>query len=142
MIITTDSKVIEEMAVETKGHVCPVCGKYIFEHKASYDICDVCGWEDDEVQNADHDYRGGANELSVNDSRLLYFLLSDEATADEALGMFNSYKAEKRDLKTKYVKFEELDRSSLAGQIKELTESFVNGLKGLYDSIENSEMDE
>ena len=31
-------------------HLCPVCGKYEFEEQGSFDICDVCGWEDDPLQ--------------------------------------------------------------------------------------------
>lgn len=34
-----------------------------------YEICDVCGWEDDPVQSADPDYVGGANKLSLKEAR-------------------------------------------------------------------------
>ena len=56
---------------EKKGYepcgLCPVCGQYRFEE--SHDICPVCGWEDDRVQFTYPDYRGGANELSLNEAR-------------------------------------------------------------------------
>jgi hypothetical protein len=56
--------------VGTDGaHKCPVCEQYVFEEARSYDICEVCGWEDDNVQENDPDYRGGANELSLNQYR-------------------------------------------------------------------------
>lgn len=32
---------------ETK-HLCPVCGKYEFEERDSFDMCTVCGWFDDD----------------------------------------------------------------------------------------------
>jgi len=35
----------------------------------SYEICPVCFWEDDPVQSEDHAYSGGANTLSLNESR-------------------------------------------------------------------------
>ena len=47
--------------------VCPVCGQYKFESNGNYDICRVCFWENDELQNKDADLCGGANSLSLND---------------------------------------------------------------------------
>lgn len=41
---------------------CPVCGK---THVAEYDICDVCGWENDPVQLFEPNLPGGANEMSL-----------------------------------------------------------------------------
>jgi hypothetical protein len=34
-----------------------------------FEICPLCGWEDDDIQNDDPDYAGGANELSLNQYR-------------------------------------------------------------------------
>ena len=50
-------------------HLCPVCGMYEFSHMGSYEVCEVCGWEDDWVQLDDPDYTGGANRLSLNQFR-------------------------------------------------------------------------
>lgn len=34
--------------VELKKNVpCPVCGQHIFEEEEDYDICPVCGWENE-----------------------------------------------------------------------------------------------
>lgn len=49
---------------------CKCCGK--FEIQEIHDICPICGWEDDEVQNFDPNFSGGANLLSLNDHRMLY----------------------------------------------------------------------
>ena len=46
---------------------CPVCNEYFFDGK--YDICPVCGWENDPVQYQDPDFEGGANKLSLNEAR-------------------------------------------------------------------------
>ena len=54
---------------EQNGRKCPVCGKTVFTEPGKYEICDVCGWEDDPVQFKDPDYAGGANRLSLNESR-------------------------------------------------------------------------
>ena len=52
-----------------KPHMCPVCGQYEFPTKASFDICDVCGWEDDYIQEIEPDLAGGANKYSLNENR-------------------------------------------------------------------------
>ncbi|MCC8135609.1 MAG: hypothetical protein LIO40_02905 [Ruminococcus sp.] len=49
-------------------HKCPVCGKYEFENRDSFDICEVCGWEDDDFQLKKPDYKGGANKMSLNEA--------------------------------------------------------------------------
>ncbi len=47
---------------EMNSYPCPACGFLTFsEPPGSYDICDVCGWEDDHVQLAHPGMRGGAN---------------------------------------------------------------------------------
>jgi hypothetical protein len=48
---------------------CPCCGSIVFATKGDYEVCDVCGWEDDPVQSTDPDYAGGANETSLNQAR-------------------------------------------------------------------------
>lgn len=50
---------------------CPVCGKYTFRAEGDYDICPVCGWENDDIQ-IDYPDETGANELSLNDYRKQY----------------------------------------------------------------------
>jgi len=44
-------------------HSCPCCGFETLEEAppGTFDICVVCGWEDDNVQFDDPDYGGGAN---------------------------------------------------------------------------------
>lgn len=46
---------------------CPVCGK---AHVAEYDICDVCGWENDPVQLFEPNLPGGANEMSLQQAKM------------------------------------------------------------------------
>ena len=50
-------------------HLCPVCGMYEFPEKDSFDVCQVCGWEDDLLQLVEPDFAGGANRLSLNQFR-------------------------------------------------------------------------
>ena len=52
-------------------HPCPCCGFRTMadEERGNYEICLVCGWEDDGVQYENPDYRGGANSESLNEAR-------------------------------------------------------------------------
>lgn len=56
---------------ETK-HICPVCGKYEFPTKGSFDICEECGWEDDLIQEENPDEEDCANHMSLNQARRAY----------------------------------------------------------------------
>ena len=49
-----------------KKNPCPVCGRMILQE---YDICDVCGWENDPVQLANPTLSGGANHESLQEAR-------------------------------------------------------------------------
>lgn len=52
-------------------HKCPVCGKFGFPHHGSYEVCEVCGWQDDGVQEDDPNF-GGANWETLNGYKALY----------------------------------------------------------------------
>jgi hypothetical protein len=48
-------------------YFCPCCGYKTLgkEPPGTYEICEICFWEDDDVQFDDPDYEGGANEPSL-----------------------------------------------------------------------------
>jgi hypothetical protein len=50
---------------------CPCCGYKTFSHEpnGSYEICEVCYWEDDAIQLEDPDYEGGANPMSLRQAQ-------------------------------------------------------------------------
>ena len=52
-----------------ESYVCPVCGKYTFEKAGDFDICEVCGWQDDLVQLDDPDEEDCANHMSLNQAK-------------------------------------------------------------------------
>ena len=52
-----------------RKHACPVCGQHTLSERNAYEICTVCGWEDDPVQARDPDLAGGANIESLNQAR-------------------------------------------------------------------------
>ena len=45
---------------------CPCCGSFMISEPGTYEVCEVCGWEDDPVQSADPEYAGGANTESLS----------------------------------------------------------------------------
>ena len=53
------------------SHPCPCCGYLTFDDEpcGSFELCPVCFWEDDNVQNDDPVYVGGANGISLNEAR-------------------------------------------------------------------------
>ncbi|MBR5080067.1 MAG: hypothetical protein IKX30_15120, partial [Victivallales bacterium] len=40
----------------TAKFACPCCGRKRIEKLGDYEICDVCGWEDDPTQSKDPDF--------------------------------------------------------------------------------------
>lgn len=73
-------------------HICPVCRKYYFKEEGHYEVCEVCGWEDDSIQYEDHFYTGGANPLSVNICQMKYSLLHKDRTSSETKKLTEEYK--------------------------------------------------
>lgn len=53
----------------TDKSLCPCCGRTGVEE---YDICPVCGWENDPVQLRKPDFAGGANKMSLEQARNAY----------------------------------------------------------------------
>lgn len=57
-----------------KKYKCECCGYYTLKEKPpnTYEICPVCFWEEDYVQNNDPEFSGGANDESLNQARKNY----------------------------------------------------------------------
>jgi len=48
---------------------CPVCNASEVEE---YEICEVCGWENDSIQLIHRDLQGGANIMSLAEAQKAY----------------------------------------------------------------------
>ena len=57
------------MSTNEISKLCPCCGK---EKVREYDICSICSWENDPIQEEHPDLRGGANIMSLNEARRAY----------------------------------------------------------------------
>jgi cysteine-rich CPCC protein len=56
------------MTADTESFPCPSCGFEVFSSlPGSFEICEICGWEDDHVQLRFPALAGGANKLSLAD---------------------------------------------------------------------------
>ena len=55
-------------------YTCPCCGYKTLGEKppGTYEICELCGWEDDAVQFDDPDYEGGANSESLREAQHVF----------------------------------------------------------------------
>jgi hypothetical protein len=71
-------------------YACPCCGHKTFYRppNGTYDLCEVCFWEDDGVQFEDPDYEGGANKVSLRQAQKNY--LKFGACEEEAISSVRS----------------------------------------------------
>lgn len=107
---------------------CPVCGKTVFSEKNSYEICPVCEWENDFIQDMDHTLPGGANILSVNEARIEYFLSGSSIYKEKALKLKNIFLEERKNI------IKENDNTS--SKLSELRENYINKLSDILNGTD------
>lgn len=62
-----------EANFQKESHRCPVCGKYLFREISSFEICPMCGWEDDNLMEKDPEkWAGSSNELCLKEFKARY----------------------------------------------------------------------
>ena len=64
---------------------CPCCGFRTLLERAHYEICPVCYWEDDPIQEDNVLYDGGANDISLQAARRNFLRLG--AMSQEFVGL-------------------------------------------------------
>jgi hypothetical protein len=64
-------------------YACPCCGYAILEKHDSYEICQMCFWEDDGQDDPDADEnRGGPNYVSLKEARKNFLTLGSAEKKD------------------------------------------------------------
>jgi hypothetical protein len=68
------------------NYACPCCSYLTLSEDppGTFEICPVCGWEDDDVQFRDPQYSGGANVICLSKARENFHLIGaiDEKLLD------------------------------------------------------------
>jgi hypothetical protein len=76
------------------GWKCPVCDNYNSGELPEFDVCPLCGREDDSVQSNDPNYNGGANWLSLNQAKanwMRYGVVMTERDKKEQADFYKSH---------------------------------------------------
>ena len=117
---------------------CPVCGYLTLDERDSFDICSICFWEDDGIDDFEVNNDSGPNHMTLKEGReifqeakkrLLTATLSDDSLIDN--------------LKNKFINLDNsidqknLDKSEIIRLQNEivdlLTKNKVNGLEKLFN---------
>lgn len=99
--------------MKSKDTICPVCEDYSFVFPNDYDICPICGWENDGLQRDQKDYSGGANDLSVNEAKVEYYLLQNEETKSKVSEIIERYNLRQREI---HIQYTEIDYRTAEGE--------------------------
>lgn len=123
------------MRILEKGNICPVCAKHAFDVDGGYEICPVCGWENDRVQNRDHSFWGGANFLSVNEARIEYFLLGSPA-AEAARELSAQFAQKQAQLRAAYAENSPGgEKEPLAEALRKAKDEYIDAMAGLLRGL-------
>ena len=75
--------------MNTELYTCPCCGYKTLEEcpTGTFEICEICFWEDDNVQFEDPFYEGGANEVCLYEAQrnFMKYGSSEELFIDSVL---------------------------------------------------------
>lgn len=57
---------------EVLKNSCPVCGYWTLEARDSFDICGICFWEDDGMDDFEENLDSGPNHMTLKEGRIIF----------------------------------------------------------------------
>jgi len=51
---------------------CPVCGYLTLDERDAFDICGICFWEDDGIDDFEENQDSGPNHMTLKEGRLIF----------------------------------------------------------------------
>lgn len=51
---------------------CPVCGYLTLEERNTFDICGICFWEDDGIDDFEENQESGPNHMTLKEGRMIF----------------------------------------------------------------------
>ena len=75
--------------VEIPPYKCKACG--LGDIKMFHNVCRVCGWEDDGLQNEEPDLPGGANQMSLNQHKKFWEDSKEDLLINHPNDMFYAF---------------------------------------------------
>ena len=82
-----------KIKAEAYPHKCKVCG--LGQIREEFDICNVCTWEDNELQNTNKDFAGYANKMSFNQYKMFWLENKNEILKNSKTNPMHIYELKK-----------------------------------------------
>ncbi|KQR91123.1 hypothetical protein ASG01_14680 [Chryseobacterium sp. Leaf180] len=59
-------------SAEVLKNSCPVCGYLTLDERNAFDICGICFWEDDGIDDFEENEESGPNHMTLKEGRLIF----------------------------------------------------------------------
>ena len=116
---------------------CPVCGYLTLDERNSFEICGICFWEDDGIDEFEENEVSGPNHISLKKGRLIFLEAKRKLISDK------TYKSDiTNELRDKFLKLDNLimqsdfDKTEIIRQQSEivnlLEQNRIYGLEKLF----------
>lgn len=63
---------VDVVSSDILKNTCPVCGYFTLEERDAFDICGICFWEDDGVDDSEETEESGPNHMTLKEGRMIF----------------------------------------------------------------------
>lgn len=126
------------MSKDILKNSCPVCGYLTLDERDSFDICAICFWEDDGIDDFEVNKDSGPNHMTLNEGREIFQeakrkLLTENVGGDNLMDTLKN-KFKNLDSSIEQNNIDNSEIVKLQNEIVDLlTENKVYGLEKLFD---------